>query len=584
MPASTTYPVIIVGGGPVGLSASVLLSLRGIDHVLFEQHPGTAIHPKSVGINQRTTEIFRVMGIEDEVARHAAPPENAVRTAWYTSFGENGKEIVSRDSWGGGQFAEEYSSFSSCNYYILPQIRLEPIIKRRAEELNPHSINYSAEVKEVRNEGAGVKVKVLFNGQREETFTSRFVLVADGGRTFTDQLGIKWLGERDIFNMVTVHFRSPLRSLHPDPRNFLTWFTSPEMGGSTRTGYLYQIGPWPSSLETDEWVFACAVTQSDPERFDENTMLDRLRKTLDIPDLPVEMLSFSHWKVNSLYAERWRLGRIFLVGDAAHLVPPWGALGMNSGVQDAQNLVWKLELALKDEVKYDKLLDTYELERLEVGRRVGLTSLNNLRAHSNIIDKTLGISVTQSIEENKKAAAGFFDPKHPNYLTKRAAIDEAQKVMDIEFKAPGFEVGWFYPSADINGEGGDDHGGQQLPDGSLCSQFYFQSTIPGHHLPHVWLAKDDQRVAIRDLVPISKLVLFVEQPASESVHDDRVQVELISASEWEDVDSAWKSVCAVSSSGGVLVRPDGIVAWRGDLLPLSSREWSILVDKILCCT
>ncbi|KAL9093258.1 MAG: hypothetical protein Q9165_003999 [Trypethelium subeluteriae] len=584
MASSHSYPVAIIGGGPVGLSSSILLSLRGISHILFERHSDTSIHPKACGINQRTSEIFRGMGIEDEIYRHSGPPEVTGRTAWYTSLGEDGKEIASRDAWGGGQYAEEYKSFSPSRYCILPQIRLDPILKRRAIELNPRGIRYGADVREIRNEGQRVKITSIIDGE-EVIFEARFALVADGGRMFTDQFGVKWLGEGNLFDMVTAHFRSPLRSLHPDPRNFLTWFSSPEMGGSMRTGYLYQIGPWPSTRpENDEWVFACGIIESDPAQFDQVTMLERLRKTLAIPDLPVEMLSFSHWTVNCLYAERWRIGNVFLVGDSAHRIPPWGALGMNSGIQDAQNLVWKLELALKDEARYNKLLNTYETERLDVGRRVGLISLHNMRSHSNVIDKALGVSVEQSVEQNKKAAAEYFDSDHPNYAAKRAAMDRAQRILDTEFKAPGFEVGWFYPSADINHEGGDTHGGQQLPDGTLESEFYFQSTIPGHHLPHVWLEKNGQRIAIRDLVALSKLILIVERPISETMMDDRVVIEVINAKNWLDMDGKWRKTCGVTSSGGVLVRPDGIVAWRGELHGLSLPDWKALIDKVLHVT
>lgn len=142
--------VIIIGGGPVGLSASILLSLRHIPHILFERHTTTSIHPKACGINQRTTEIFRVMGIEDEVYAHAAPPEIASRTAWYTGFGEAGREIVSRDAWGGRQYADEYAAASASRYSVLPQIRLEPILQRRAAALNPDGIRCGAEVTDVR--------------------------------------------------------------------------------------------------------------------------------------------------------------------------------------------------------------------------------------------------------------------------------------------------------------------------------------------------------------------------------------------------------------------------------------------------
>ncbi|USP80416.1 Monooxygenase FAD-binding protein [Curvularia clavata] len=528
-------------------------------------------------------EIFRVMGIEHEVYRQAAPSDRAGRTAWYTGFGKEGREIISRDAWGGGKYAEEYAGFSATKYSILPQIRLEPILRRRAEELNPGMVVFNTEVLDVQEQGDGVNVQVKSRETgKEDVHRARYVFISDGGRMFTKKLAIEWKGERDMMEMVTAHFASPLHLQHPDPRNFITWFSNPNMGGGTRTGYLYQIGPWPvGNLEDQEWVFACARTEEDPANFDDISMLKRLRKTLGIPDLPVRMLSFSHWKVNAIYAERWRCGRIFLLGDAAHKIPPWGALGMNTGIQDVQNLVWKIEFALRDEAGYDRLLDTYETERLEVGRRVGQTSANNMRSHSDVMDQALGMSATKSPEENRNAIAPFFDPNHPDHERMQAAVGRAQKILDSEFKAPGSEVGWFYPSVDMANEGGVDHGGQRLPDGSLNTEFYFPSTIPGHHLPHCELEKDGNKIPILDLVPLRALALFHEGAATPELTDERVRLVHIGPGGYDDTSGNWRKVCGVSTSGGVLVRPDGIVAWRGDLKSFSRATWRALLDRIL---
>ncbi|CAK1360706.1 2,4-dichlorophenol 6-monooxygenase [Cercospora beticola] len=579
------HPVIIIGGGPVGLTSSILLSLRKIPHILFERHPSTSIHPKAAGINQRTTEIFRVMGIEDEVYAHAAPPEIAGRTAWYTSLGPDGKEIFSRDAWGGGIYEEEYAKHSPSRYCILPQIRLEPILKRRAMELNRTGILYNHEVLTAENadDRATVTVKNRTTGEISEHH-ARYLIVSDGGRSFTEKLGVSWGGEGGLLTMSSAHIRAPIRPLHPDNRNFMTWFTNPAMGGSTRTGYLYQLGPWPEAMTNpavEEWMFACGLTEDDPPTFDEKTVLDRARRTIGIPELDIELISLSHWTVNALYASRWRVGRSFLVGDSAHRIPPWGALGMNSGIQDAQNLIWKLSLALHNEQKYDGLLDTYETERLEVGRRVGQTSLENMRSHSGHIDAAMGVSMNQTKAENIAAGEAFFDGNHPDYQRKQALIQEASRQLDTEFKAPGYEVGWFYPSADINSEGGETHNGQQLPDGTLVPHTYFVSTIPGHHLPHVWVENEGQTVAIRDLLDLDILTLFVENLEHWSSNDARTKVVVIGPNGWQDKTGEWQNHRAVGSSGGVLVRPDGIIAWRGDLADVQGQDWKQLVDRVL---
>ncbi|TKX21415.1 FAD-binding domain-containing protein 37 [Elsinoe australis] len=528
------------------------------------------------------------MGIEEDVYKIAAPAEIAGRTAWYTDLGSSGRQIYSRDAWGLGQYEDEYKTHSPSRYAILPQIRLEPIISRRAMELNPKGIRYGMEVIEAENKDDHVVLRV---GPSKETdaetkeILAQYVIAADGGRSMTNKLDVAWEGEKDIFHMATAHVRTPLRDLHPDARNFLTWFTHPEMGGSTKTGFLYQIGPWPwdeNPAEQQEWVFACALIATDPSSFDRETMINRMRATLKIPDLAIDVISLSHWTVNAISAAKYRVGRVFLAGDAAHKIPPWGALGMNTGVQDVQNLVWKLELALREPGNYQMLLDSYDTERRPVGSSVAASSLHNLLSHSLEMDKALGMSPTASSAENADAIGPFFEPKHPDYPAKREAVRKAQKTLDTEFKAPGTEVGWFYPSADAWGEAERTrHAGQIREDGSFDTEFYHPSTLPGHHLPHAYIEKEGRKVAVRDLIPLSKLLLLAGSPRWYDVGNKLVHVEMIGQGGWTDIDGQWQKQKGVSEDGAVLVRPDGIVAWRGEWHDSRLQDWPDILSRVL---
>lgn len=261
-------PVIIVGGGPVGLVSSILLSLQNIPHVLFERHPSTSIHPKACGLNQRTIEIFRHIGVEDEVLRTSAPPNTHSRTSWFTSLGPNGREIFSRDAWGAGEDRARYEQASPCRYTILPQIRLEPILLRRAQELNPDGLRFSTEVVNIAEQDVGVVVTVKNKDGTEGKWHAQYIVAADGGRMVADQLGIAWNGERDVFDMVSAHIQAPIASQHPSPNTFINWFINPSLGGSISSGYLYHLGPYPSAPTTEEWCFACAIFPGDPTEFD----------------------------------------------------------------------------------------------------------------------------------------------------------------------------------------------------------------------------------------------------------------------------------------------------------------------------
>ncbi|KIX04492.1 uncharacterized protein Z518_05362 [Rhinocladiella mackenziei CBS 650.93] len=585
--ASKIQPVAIIGGGPTGLASSILLSLCKIPHVLFERYPSTSIHPKACGYNHRTVEIYRHMGIEKDIVRHRAPKAIDGQTAWYTSFGPYGKEIVRRNAWGGGIYRKEYEEVSPCSYSILPQIRLEPILQKRALELNPRTIFYSTEVTKVEEADDHVVLTFQRKGQIPEEVKARYCIGADGGRALTEDLGIKWEGERDIVDMVSAHVRAPISLHHPDIRNFITWFINPKLGGSIGTGYLYHLGPYPISPDSEEWLFACGLNPNDPKRFDESAMLQRMHNTLQIPDLKVELLSISHWYVNALYAQQYRskksTGRVFLVGDAAHRIPPWGALGLNTGIQDVYNLVWKLNLAINglplispEKVNFDDLLDTYDTERRPIGQRVGTTSLHNLKAHSLVMDRALGLSPENTEDENVAAMDSFLGASETSLdASRREAVDRAQKILDDEFHALGAEIGWFYPELDVDGEGKEtSHDGQLNAKGELDILRYHPSTIPGHHLPHAWLERDSERLSTRDLVKYDGFILITSRPElwTSAVSGLEGFVALIGISDanektqngtsWRDMDGKWASVRGVGPSGAVLVRPDGIVIWR----------------------
>lgn len=195
-------------------------------------------------------------------------------------------------------------------------------------ELNEDGILYNHEVMTTDNQGEVAEVTIS-NRHTNEVFRRKasHVIVADGGRAFTERLGVQWGGEGELLKMISAHIRAPIRDLHPDNRNFITWFTNPAMGGSTLTGYLYQLGPWPEAMHNpaaEEWMFVCAQAADDLTKFDSETALARARKTIGIPELDIELVTLSEWTVNALYASRWRVGRQFLVGDSAHRIPPWG--------------------------------------------------------------------------------------------------------------------------------------------------------------------------------------------------------------------------------------------------------------------
>lgn len=569
------YPVIIIGGGPVGLITSIALSKQNIPHLLLDKHTGTSIFPKAVGLNQRTIEYLRSLGLQEEIYAASAPPETVSQTSWYTSLGPEGKEIFTRDAWGGGIYAEEYERASPVRYTVCPQIRLEPILHRRARELNPSGIRNRAEVVGIEEYSDGVRLHVRYNTNHTVNVEeAQYIIAADGGRFVADALGIAMQGERNIANMVSAHIKAPISEYHPNPHALITWFINPEMGGSIRTGFMYHVGPYISTPETEEWIFACALLPHEVRGFDKHAMLERLHRTLKIPEPEGELKSISHWNINAVVAERYRSisGRVFLVGDAAHRIPPWSALGLNTGVQDVQNLIWKLAMTLKthgasEQEKLHAWLDTYEEERKPLAHRVAHTSLSDFRRHTLVLDRALGINPNESPEENTRSLQAYLDDTDPEGDRLRTNVADAQRILDREFHALGIEVGWFYPSCDVNYEGARTrHGGQVTENGDFDITTYHPSAIPGHHLPHAWVLKDGIRVSTRDLVmnPGTEnrcvLVTMAQQPWL-ALQSDWVHVEVI-VDRPVPGELDWATLNGIGRNGAVLVRPDGIVLWR----------------------
>jgi hypothetical protein len=187
-----------------------------------------------------------------------------------------------------------------------------------------------------------------------------------------------------------------------------------------------------------------------------------------------------------------------------------------------------------------------------------------MQSHNLIMDKALGISENASAAENKTAIQTFFDKSHPGHAQMHADVLIARNILDTEFKAPGAEIGWFYPTADINDEGRENHhDGQLNDDGKLVITKYFPSAIPGHHLPHMWLRKGGHVVSSRDLLCLNRFILFIaDSTAWSRAENDMIQVVAIDDKNLKDIDGKWSQLSEVEESGAVLVRPDGIVAWR----------------------
>ncbi|MGV9853239.1 FAD-dependent monooxygenase [Streptomyces sp. NPDC003442] len=565
--ADLEVPVLIVGGGGCGLTASIFLSELGIGSLLVERHADTSHLPKAHYLNQRTMEIFRQYGIAESVYAASAGPEHFGSVCWTTSLGGNGpldRRVFHRmDAFGGGALHDTYAADSPVLSSNLPQIRLEPILKRHAEERAPGEVRFQHELLTLTQDDSGVTATIqdLATGAVYEV-RAQYVIAADGGKTVGEQIGIALHGPSGLLDMVGCHFKADL-SAYVDDGCLITWFIDPDGSGAWGSGGMVPMGPtW--GKHSEEWQLSFAFAPGDIQRFDEEMIVPRLRELLRLPDLEIEVLRVSHWVLEGVLAERYRLGRVFLAGDAAHRHPPTTGLGLNTAIQDAHNLAWKLAAVIKEQAA-PALLDSYELERQPVGARnvdwAMFTFLNHL-----VIDAGLGLMPGQAPEANRAAMEAFF-AEGPAGETRRARAAEVIRTQRTEFQAHDLELGFRY-----------DHGafvadGTEPPARDPMGTTYHPTTRPGHRLPHAWLERRGLRTSTHDLVDRHGFLLFTDpsgeeswstaaEAAAEKFGVPVTAVVIGKAGGFADIDGTWTRLREVGEGGAVLVRPDNHVAYR----------------------
>ena len=231
-------PVLIVGGGGCGLSASIFLSNLGVEHLLVERREGTSHLPKAHYLNQRTMEIFRQHGVADAIYEVGCPIEKFGKVRWLTSLGGDGpldrKLIHAMDAFGGGSLRERYEADGPVMASNYPQLRLEPLLKREAETRAPGAIRFHHEVESWQETPDGITVTVRDRSADEQhTIHARYLIAADGGRTFAPALGTVMAGPTDMVDMVSTHFSADLSQYWDDetPDHLV-----PEPGGSGLVG------------------------------------------------------------------------------------------------------------------------------------------------------------------------------------------------------------------------------------------------------------------------------------------------------------------------------------------------------------
>jgi 2-polyprenyl-6-methoxyphenol hydroxylase-like FAD-dependent oxidoreductase len=528
--------VIIVGAGPVGLTLAVDLGLRGVRCILLEKKLEPQFLPKMERCNARSMEMFRRVGLADEL-RAAGLTGDGVMDV-YIILTMTRAPLLHLNYPSVDMAREQTRKVNDGSmplepYQLISQYTLEPALKRAAERIQSVAVRYGTELVDFEEDGPGVVVTVRSSDGVSRKISAAYLVGCDGGSSLVrKKLGIRLTGEANLakfrqglYRCDELYDRLPLGEGPGRGRHYLVadqWATFLIMQDSKRHWTLH------AAVETDE------------------EMKQRFEDTVGVP-VRYEMLYCGEWRQNLLLADRYRAGRVFLAGDAVHLVIPAGGLGMNTGVGDAFDLSWKLAATLEG-WGGPELLDSYEIERRQVGER-------NIGASRYA---TLGYRQWRSQWRPEIA---------DDTATGRAARDNLAKVADVEQRKVnemiGAELGYRYVDSPIidNIPGGPEH----------LFRDYRPSSWPGARLPHVWL---EDGTPIQDRISNAGYTLL----CLNGRHDTAALEKAFRAR------SAPFSVLHVESEPAraiferdlILLRPDMHVVWRGNNPPDNPAELAAL--------
>jgi putative polyketide hydroxylase len=510
-------PVLISGGGPVGLTASLLLSKHGVRSLLVERHPGTAILPKARGINARTMEMYRQCGIDAAIRAAGLAAGRLGLIVWTETLA--GREIERRVP---GRAMPKNMAVTPTTNCLCAQDDLEPVIRHFAEAAGPGALRFNTELTSFSQKAGSVTGTITDRVTGEATpFSARYLIAAEGAQSRVRRsLGVQMIGEVKVYDSVNILFNADLRQWTEHRPAALYFVEQPELRGT----FLTING-------TDRWGFLIhSLSQYGyrPGDFTSERCTALIRQAVGIPELAVSVLGVSVWEASAIVADRYRDGSVFLAGDAAHEMPPTGGFGLNTGVQDVHNLAWKIAAVLRGQAD-DALLDSYHAERQPLAETITRAALAN----------------AMSMGRTKRQSSAV--------LPRREFLNEN-----------GLIFGLCYESMAV------------IPDDTPAVQVadpvteYVPTARPGSRAPHVWLQRRGEQLSTIDLFG-PHFVLLVGRDGDawrKALHQIEPSwppiIGFTIGKEGDLIDTAdnWHEAYGVGTEGAVLVRPDGYVAWR----------------------
>jgi len=531
-------PVLVVGAGPVGLATALELGWRGIGTLIIDRETDQAaainVHPRASAVTPRTMEMCRRWGVSDAVRGAGFPRDYQPNVVFCTTldgptlFVQRFESMAARKP-----LAQSPEGRERC-----PQIWFDPILERALGVYPAVQAWRGCQLESFVDEGAQVRAVVtdLATGMAR-TVVCDYLVACDGPLSpVREHLGIGAAGKGTLSYSINAVLDIP------------DFFSHHDKGQAERYLFIDGRGTWANLTVIDgrsRWRFTLTGSEE---------ALDRA--SVDMPaqiraacgrNLPFSIVAIAPWRRRQAVAERFRVGRVFLAGDAAHTIPPNLGMGMNTGVGDSFDLGWKIEAMLRG-WGGPRLLDSYETERKPVAVHVAAES-------------------TKAYQRWMLTSADHHLVTDPGEAG-RAARERVSAMMAAAlphgWDTLGLQLGYRYDDSPI-----------VVPDGSPAPatggdlQTYVQTARPGARAPHAWLA--DGRSTLDLFGRGFTLVRFAAQDAGELLHAARERLVPL-----EVVDIGDTATRALYGADVVLVRPDGHVAWRGDVLPDAAGSGALL--------
>ncbi len=521
--------VIIVGAGPIGLASALLLQQHDIDVIVIEKHPGISFHPKARYISCRSMELFRKLGIEDVIKQYNLP-EAQDFFGWFSQLTGKLYARVSKHS--------NYPAVSPCDEASCAQPYLERTLLNQFVE-NGGRVYFEAAVTDFSQNRDFVQVKATNRKTKEKhVFQGDYLLAADGAHsTIRQLLQIPMIGPDEINTVFSVYCEMDLHDVIEKDKLFsIAFIVRPNK-------------PSPMILSIDgknKWVFifpsAGASVNSLKEIYTDEYIKKQIYDVVGRENILVKILSKNAWTLGAQVANQFEAGRTFLIGDCAHRFPPTGGMGMNSGLQDVDNLIWKLAYVVKGQASKG-ILETYALERIPVILKIMQWSLKNLQRI---------VRIQRQFDEKQ------VDHNH---------FQEHAQTQEEHLNKSGLDLGILYASDFI---AKTDETKPNIP-----LDHYIPNTYPGARLPHFSLIKDGETISSLDLVSTHFSLLFYEKyiTTAQSIDFKSIPTTLLTIGEESAIKEispgSFKKLLGDQGANAIWVRPDGHIAWKGSLNAVS---------------